>query len=787
LLSSIGKWLSKAAGLLLILLGIGLAAGGAYLASLGGSLFYAPAGIGMAAVGVQHFRLRATALLFAAILLTASIIWGLWEVGFDFWQLVPRTIVFLVIAIGSAAVSNVLIRKNGLRPALTRRNAARLTSALGFVFAAILGSMFYPHASISANGEQAEVWNSGAGSESGNDWPAWANSQSGSHYSQLDQINRATVQNLKVAWTFRTGDMAVDGAEYQGTPLKIDDTVYLCTPRNQVFALDAATGKEKWSFKPTLRGFGGGKWQRCRGVAYVKTPTPEAPNDPCQERILETTVDGRIYAIDARSGKLCPGFGDKDSNAVDLFRNMGPRADGNYYPTSAPLIAGDVIVVGGMVADNVTVGQPSGVVRAYDVHSGKIRWAWDPADPKRGAPRSGDDVYPADSPNFWGTASFDPKLNLIFVPTGNQTPDFWNGNRHPTSDEYNDSIVAIDAATGIDKWHFRTVNRDMFDYDVSSQPILYDMPDGRGGITPVVVQLTKRGQIFVLDRRNGKPVVPVENRPVPIDAMPGMSPVPVQPFSALSLGVEDMKESDAWGGTIFDQLACRIQFKKLRYEGPFTPLKDKRFTLMWPGYYGGFNWGGGAIDPTTGTLYVNDIRMAMLGRFLKREAAATAGLKPSSEGEFSEMAGTPWGVERNMFLSPLGFPCFKPPFGTVSAIDLKTLKPRWSVPMGTIADAPVHGITPHLPIHVGMPTLGAPIVTKGGLVFYQGSLDWYVRAMDRDTGEVLWKSRLPVGAQGAPMTYMENGKQFVVVTAGGATRTGSNDNRGDYVIAYALP
>ena len=292
----------------------------------------------------------------------------------------------------------------------------------------------------------------------------------------------------------------------------------------------------------------------------------------------------------------------------------------------------------------------------------------------------------------------------------------------------------------------------------------------------------------MLDRRDGTPVFDVEQRAVSTDAVEGMNPAPTQPYSALSVGTERFKESDMWGASIFDQLYCRIQFKEMRWEGEFTPLAEGQRTLIYPGYYGGFNWGGGAVDASTGTLIVNDIRMAQWGRFIKQDEAKRIGLTPSTEGEYSEQVGTPWGVERSMFVSPLGVPCFKPPFGSMTAIDLTTGKTKWQVPMGSIEDAPVRGIVPGVHIPLGMPTMGGPLVTKGGLTFFHGTLDYYLRALDNDTGRELWRGRLPVGGQGAPMTYMgKDGKQYVVVTVGGATRTGTNDNRGDYIIAYALP
>ncbi|WP_329957402.1 PQQ-binding-like beta-propeller repeat protein [Gibbsiella quercinecans] len=570
----------------------------------------------------------------------------------------------------------------------------------------------------------------------------------------------------------------------------------MCTPLNKVIALDATTGKERWRFDPKMQITDSNKeWKRCRGVGYTEiapdaaTANAAAPDAAavCRKRIVSTTNDGRLFEVDAETGKPCEDFG--TNGFVNLKEGIGSSPeDGSYYLTSAPLVADGVIMVGGKINDNMSVGEPSGVVRGYDARTGKVIWAFDAARPHDSTPLPAGQNYAPESPNFWGTAAYDPKLGLAYFPTGNQTPDFWTGNRHSYSDEFNDSIIAVEIKTGKLRWHFRTANTDQYDYDVSSQPILYDLKNKDGTTTPVVVQLTKRGQVFVLDRRDGKPVVPVEYRKVPTDAMPGMKVADTQPYSAISVGTEPLKETDMWGGSIFDQLYCRIQFKQMRWQGEWTPLSDKQRTLIYPGYYGGMNWGGGALDSSTGTLIVNDIRMAQWGIFIKQDEAKRIGLKPSTEGEYSEQKGTPWGVERSMFVSPLGIPCFKPPFGTMSAIDLATGKTKWQVPMGTIEDAPIHGFVAGVRIPLGMPTMGGPLVTKSGLTFFHGTLDYYARALDNDTGKELWRARLPVGGQGAPMTYIgKDGKQYIVFVDGGATRTGTNKNRGDYVIAYALP
>ncbi|MFC0502081.1 membrane-bound PQQ-dependent dehydrogenase, glucose/quinate/shikimate family [Asaia krungthepensis] len=835
------------AGLVIGLLGVALALGGAYLAWLGGSWAYIVLGLLMAGVGFSVMAQRTIALPLSILLSLVAAGWAFGEVGDVFWLVLPRVGVFLVLPIvvgvlapffGSTERNPVggAVRSGALRSGgVPRAWGLGIAAVYAIIFCGVILGVFQPHAEVTADASQQPKADGALGQQNGNDWPAWGRNLTGDRFAPYTQINAQNVTDLKLAWTFHTGDLAIDGSEYQVTPLKIADTLYLCTPLNKVIALDPVTGKQKWRFDPHMQVTRGNKgWKRCRGVSYAdlttmsllgpdakafgpeetpasadqasSVPAPAAPpvetatpapvaitaETPCARRIVSTTNDARLFELDAATGALCEDFG--DHGMVNLLEGLGPTAPGSYYLTSAPLVADGVIMVGGKINDNMTVGEPSGVIRGYDVRTGRLVWAWDASrGDKDSRPLPAGQIYATETPNFWGTASYDPKLGLAFIPMGNQTPDFWTGNRHDYSDEYTDAILALDIRTGQEHWHFRTANNDMFDYDVTSQPILYDMPDGKGETTPVVVALTKRSQIFVLDRRTGKPVVPVTDRKVATDGMPGQRISPVQPYSALSIGVDPLKESDMWGGTVFDQLYCRIAFRKMRWEGEFTPLSDKQKTLIWPGYYGGSNWGGGALDPQTGVLVVNDIRMAMWGQFIKREDAAHAGLVPSTEGEYSEQLGTPWGVERSMFVSPLGAPCFKPPYGSLTAIDLKTQKTLWQVPVGSIQDAAIHGvfgqkgIIPHLYVPIGMPTMGGPMLTQGNLAFFHGSLDNYFRAFDLRTGKEVWRERLPVGGQGTPMTYVEKGRQYVLVVAGGATRTGTNANKGDYVLAYALP
>lgn len=759
---------------------------GGRLIAFGGSWFYALSGIALAVCSFYMFRRNILSTWIALGLLAATLLWSLSEVGFAFWPSFSRLIVFLFVALVAILMAPWLSGPG--RKFFTRTTTGLAASGLGVVILAFIAGMFRVHPTIAPTDPTSsqETAAATAPDQTEHDWPAYGRTTSGTRYASFTQINRENVSKLNVAWTYRTGDMAINGAEFQGTPIKIGDTVYICSPHNIVSAIDPDTGTEKWKFDPHAQTK---VWQRCRGVGYWHDSTASDENAPCASRIVLTTIDARLITIDARTGKACDSFGSNGS--VNLLTGLGPTAPGSYYPTAAPLVAGDIVVVGGRIADNERTGEPSGVVRGYDVRTGAQVWAWDATNPRRGTtPLAEGEIYPAETPNLWGTASYDPKLDLVFFPLGNQTPDFWGGDRSKASDEYNDAFVAVDAKTGVERWHFRTANHDLVDYDATAQPILYDIPDGHGGTRPAIIAMTKRGQIFVLDRRDGTPILPVEMRKVPQDGAPaGQYLAPEQPYSSLSIGAERLKASDMWGGTIFDQLLCRVQFASYRYEGEFTPVNEKQASIIYPGYYGGINWGGGAVDESTGTLLVNDIRMIQWAKFIKQDEARRIGLKPSAEGEYSEQKGTPWGVVRSMFFSPLGLPCGKPPYGTMNAIDLRSGKVKWSMPLGTIQDMPIHGFVPGVQIPLGMPTMSGPLATRTGLVFFAGTLDNYIRAINTDTGEVVWKARLPVASQAAPMSYVSDktGKQYVVVTAGGLTRSGVNKNRGDYVIAYALP
>jgi quinate dehydrogenase (quinone) len=392
---------------------------------------------------------------------------------------------------------------------------------------------------------------------------------------------------------------------------------------------------------------------------------------------------------------------------------------------------------------------------------------------------------------MWTTASYDDELGLIYLPLGNATPDYYGVDRPANSDEYNSSLVALDVATGRERWHFRTVNHDLWDYDLPSQPALMDIPDGQGGVTRAVLQTTKRGQIFLLDRANGKPLADVIEKPVAQSgAVPEEKLASSQPYSVgmPTIGAETLTEQKTWGITMFDQLYCRIAFKRLRYDGDFTPI-GLTPAIQQPGNFGGFNWGSVSVDALNSRVFLNDIRIPSVFYLVKRDQFAEATKNIHSDGAGhgpSPQIGTPYGMVTGLWMSPLGIPCNRPPFGTIMSIDLKSRKVAWQTPAGTAEQLGPFGIPVGLPMTMGMPSYAGTMATAGGLVFFAGFQDFYIRAYDAETGMELWKHKLPVGSSATPMTYVspKTGRQYVVVSVGGAAYS---PHVGDYVIAFALP
>ncbi|AQT12453.1 quinoprotein glucose dehydrogenase [Pseudomonas protegens] len=779
------KWLLGGLGILIALIGLGLAAGGGYLLSLGGSAYFLLMGLAMLVSGLLIARRNPRGAWLYGVALVLTAIWAVWDAGLEYWPLVSRVLTFAVIGLVVALIYPTLVRASG---AHAGRGAYGLAGLLGIGVVATLAYMFVPTHVVKADKVPA-VQPVAPGTEQ-KDWAHWGNTTAGNRFAALDQINKGNIDQLQVAWTFRTGDLPESngaGAEDQNTPLQIGDTVYTCTAYGKVFALDADTGAERWKFDP--QGYAP-NWQRCRGLGYFDasaTPVADAsaPAAPaaCTKRLFLPTGDARLIAINAETGKPCEDFGNQGT--VDLKTDMGEIKPGYYQQTSTPLVAGTVVIVGGRVADNFSTGEPPGVVRAFDVRSGELMWAWDPGNPATTKRPPAGETYTRGTPNVWSAMSYDAKLGLVYLPTGNATPDFFGGQRTEFDDKWNSSIVAIDVKTGQVRWHFQTTHHDLWDFDLPAQPLLYDIPDDKGGVQPALAQVTKQGEIFLLNRETGKPIARVEERPVPQGNVPGERYSPTQPFSVEmpSIGNQTLTESDMWGATPFDQLMCRIQFKGMRHEGVYTP-PGLDHALQFPGSLGGMNWGSVSVDPTSNYMFVNDMRLGLANYMIPRDQIA-AGASGIEMGVVPQ-EGTPFGAMRQRFLSAAGIPCQKPPFGTMSAIDLKTRKLVWQVPVGTVQDTGPLGIRMHLPIPIGMPTLGASLATQSGLLFFAGTQDFYLRAFDTGNGNEIWKARLPVGSQSGPMTYVspKTGRQYILLTAGGARQS---TDRGDYVIAYALP
>jgi quinoprotein glucose dehydrogenase len=615
-----------------------------------------------------------------------------------------------------------------------------------------------------------------AQSEGDTEWPEYGGDAGGLRYSPVADVTPQNVAKLKVAWTFSHEDYSDGSGEwattsaYELTPILVDGTLFGCTPMNRVFALDPQTGEEHWIYDPQIDPAGHYSNQLiCRGVSAWLDPQ-RAADATCRRRIFTATNDARLIALDAGDGKPCADFG--EGGQVLLKKGVQPELWlGEYQVTSAPTVVGDVVVVGSAVSDNDRVDAPSGVIRAYDVRSGAQRWAWDLRPPDTPAPVDG--TYTPGTPNVWAPMSADPERDLLFVPTGNPSPDYYRGVEVPPRDYYGSAVVALRASTGEVVWHFQTVHHDLWDYDVPSQPTLF--PLKRPGKTiPAVVQPTKMGLLFMMDRTTGEHVFGVEERPVPGERLSPTQPFPLKPPALVPHVMPEV-----WGLTPFDKRGCRKQLEALRNDGIYTP-PSLQGSIMYPGNAGGSNWGSIAIDPERQLLVANVVDLPWVVRLVPREEYEAL-RKAGTEIELAPQDGTPYALSRRTMFSSIGIPCNPPPWGTLAAVDLSNGEIRWQVPLGTVRD-----ITPlPIPWKLGVPGMGGPLVTGSGLIFIGATLDDYIRAFDLESGEELWKGRLPAGGSATPMTYRSGGRQYVVIAAGGHGRAGNK--LGGHLLAYALP
>jgi quinoprotein glucose dehydrogenase len=774
------------------LTGLYLLIGGVWLLSLGGSAYYIVAGAALLGVAWLLYRRRPGALALYAVVLVGTAIWSLWESGPDFWALAPRSGVLVIFGVWLLLVS---LR---LQPR-PRRDLGALLGAL-VIWAGVLvyASFNDPQTVDGSFAAAAATPPANTGAVAPSEWPAYGRTQEGTRYSPLRQITPGNVKNLQVAWTFRTGDMKGpnDPGEItdEVTPIKVGDLLYLCSPHQKLFALDPRTGTLKWTFDPGLKPDPTFQHVTCRGVSYIDLAAAATPAEPaaapvgpaaaCTRRIYLPVNDGRLYALDALTGARCADFANRGE--LDLQPAVAIAGRNMYEPTSPPVVTSKVIVVAGAVEDNYSTREPSGVIRGYDVRTGALLWAFDPGakDPNR-IPGPGEH-YTWNTPNSWAPAAYDKELDIVYLPMGVGTPDIWGGNRTPEQERHASGLLALHASTGKLAWFYQTVHHDLWDMDLPSQPTLADLTGQDGRALPVVYVPTKTGNLFVLDRRNGALVVPAPEMPVPQGAAPGDRVAPTQPFSALTFRpTKLLTDADMWGATMYDQLVCRVMFHQLRYEGTFTPPSTQG-TLVFPGNLGMFEWGGLAVDTDRKIAIANPISLPFVSRLIPRGPDNPVEPKPGTRSGGSELGlqtqyGTPFGVTLNPFLSPLGLPCRQPAWGTIAAIDLKTNKIVWRKRIGTTRDS----ASIPLPFKMGMPMLGGPIVTAGGLAFLSATADDYLRAFDVNTGNQLWEARLPAGGQATPMSYSAGGKQYVVIAAGGHGSFGTR--LGDHVIAYALP
>ena len=770
--------------IILVVIALPLILGGLQLIYLGGSFYYLFAGLLMTASAIKLWQANPTGSLVYGGLLVATVAWALLESGTNLWALAPR--ILPLAAVGLWFLTPWLRRSLylGKPPALFHSSISR-----GTVLAVVLVSVFVLY---SGTGYEVSPLSERSGINTVNtrtDWPSYGNTLGGSRYSPLDQINTENVAQLEVAWTYRTGI----GGAFKATPLQIGELLYVCTGGNVIVALDAESGELRWQFDPLvdpehldlgrLRYFTTG----CRGVSYYEAPAEY--EGECQQRIITATTDARMIAVDALSGARCVQFG--ELGEIDLTKNMGNDPLVFNFQTSPPGIVRGNAVIGGWVRDNLTVGEPSGVVRAFNAITGEFAWAWDMGRPGVNTEPLRGEVYTRATPNVWSLFSVDEELGLIYAPMGNETPDYFGGHRLESSEQYASSIVAIDGENGSVRWSFQTAHHDLWDWDIASQPVLIDLPGENGEKVPAVLVPTKRSEVFVLNRVTGEPIFDIQELPVPQEGgVPEDYVAATQPFTMdLPNFRPDLTEAKMWGITPWDQLWCRIEYRKMRYEGHFTvPGVDT--ILQFPGNAGGHNWGSVSVDQVNNIMVVNPLIMSNQLTLYPQDDLP--------DGIRANQLGTPYSHTTRRFISPLEIPCQQPPYGILAAIDLETRQLLWERPIGTAKDSGPWGIATGLPISVGTPQIGGTVTTAGGLIFMASTFDNTIRALDLFSGKELWSDAIPFSAQATPMTYQSpSGMQTLVATIPVYNTTGAvgsrtlppdeEDPEGGYIIAYRLP
>lgn len=613
--------------------------------------------------------------------------------------------------------------------------------------------------------------------------------EDGSQYSRLDQINTGNASQVELAFSHRNGDLGRGfpgkGHSFQATPVYWQGALYFSSSANLVIAIDAGSGTERWRFDPQLPRDIGYSESASRGVALWHGDVETCPN-----RVFHGTLTGHLYALDAASGKPCSDFG--DNGRVDLGIDIRNRRTGDYSVTSPVAVLADRIIVGSAIGDNGAVELEQGIVRALDPVTGELLWQWDPIPSSPEDPASstwqGQSASLTGAANAWAPISVDPVRRLVFIPTSSPSPDFYGGERLGDN-HYANSLVALDADSGEVTWFRQLVHHDVWDYDVPAEPTLTTIRR-EGQNLPAVVVVTKTGMVFAFHRETGEPIYTINEQRVPASTVPGETTSPTQPMSSVALASQaPVTVDDAFGLLYFDKAGCEDIIRQSRSEGIFTPPSFEG-TIESPGWAGGMNWGGIATDADTQLAITNFTNMPGLIQLLPRTAWETAVRNQSMPGwQLTAMAGTPYGMARRIFLSDLGLPCTQPPWGEIAAIDLSSGRTVWRRPFGTVRDlspVPIPGfLADTLFADWGVPNLGGPLMTAGGITFIGATLDYHARIIDSQTGDELWRYRLPTSANSTPMTYLHEGRQHLALAVGG--HSGAGTPAGDYLMVFALP
>lgn len=789
---------SFATSIACILLGLLIGIGGFILLRSGGTAYYLIGGVCLLLIGALLLRHHRLAVLLVSLCLFSTSAWAVYEVGMDWWQLLPRLDLWIALGLAVFVIARQQPKHTQYQLSIWSLSLSLAVSVTVLV-TSLAASPTQINGTVSRQPTELVKQQHALPNTSPGDWVNYGGTAFAQHYSPLTDITPSNVHQLQVAWHFHTGDLpgTDDPLEItnQVTPLKIENTLFLCTPHSIVIALNATTGQQVWRYDPHIRSATGSfkQWAHmtCRGVSYYDAkayaaafPLAQGPRkalaSDCPRRLFLPTADARLIALNADNGQVCQGFG-KQGTINLLTENLdGRNLPGGYYPTSPPAITHDLVVTGSHVSDNDSTFEASGVVRAFDVNDGHLVWNWDSGNPELTNPLPPGQRYSHNSANVWSVISVDEALGLLYLPMGNQTPDQWGGDRSAGAEKYSVGIVALDTQTGRVRWNYQFVHHDLWDHDVSAQPTLIDLQTPQG-VRPALIASSKQGSIYILDRRNGTPLFPIHERPVAQGALPGDHTAPTQPVSAINFEPPRLTEAAMWGVSPIDQLYCRIRFRQMRYDGQYTPPSLQE-TLVYPGNAGVFDWGGVAVDPVHQILVTNPNAFAFTYQMVPATEAAKAE-RGASEGQgIQKNTGAPYAVKIASFLTPWGFPCQAPPWGWIAAVDLLTGKIVWQHKNGTTRDVAPLGI----PLPLGLMGQGGPLITAGGVAFLGATVDNYLRGYAVSNGQELFRARLPAGGQATPMSYQGNdGRQYIVIMAGGHGSLGTK--LGDSLIAYALP